>query len=176
MAKKKEHINIEDLARNNWMVYAPGGGPYFYPVQVDGFKNDAIYKVDVIYVKNPEWSIDTECEIKELLPIPITNELLENVGFEYDDYMEVWRFKDRSFKSIYGNQVNCPYVLRVCSNNTIDVGIMVSAQFSDNEWFTCITTIKFLHELQNLLSQCKCTLNIDIVTMKNLANYYKNEM
>ena len=171
MAKKKENINIEDLARNNWVIYTSGGeGLYFYPVQIDGFKGDDIY------IKYPGWPIDNVCNMKELRPIHLSNELLKNIGFEYDDYTEVWRFKDRSFKSIYGNQVNCPYVLRVCSNNTIDVGIMVSAQFSDNEWFSGITTIKFLHELQNLLSQCKCVLNIDIVTMKNLANYYKNEM
>ena len=171
MAKsKKLNINIADLARDNWVIYTPFGDMlHFYPVQIEGFNGKDIY------IKNPEYTIepDEARSIKSILPIPITSELLENVGFEYDDYMEVWRFKDRSFKSIYGNQVNCPYVLRVCSNNTIDVGIMVSAQFSDNEWFSGITTIKFLHELQNLLSQCKCTLNIDMATMKNLTNYYK---
>ena len=169
MAKKNEHINIEDLTRNSWMVYAPGSGPYFYPVQVDGFKDD------VIYVKNPEWSIDTDCEIKELLPIPLSKDLLENIGFEYDDYMEVWRLRNKTFKTIYGNQVDCPYVLEAHSNNTFDVGIMVTEQFSDNEWFMGITTIKYLHELQNVLNQCKYTLDVNYLVSNKFADYYKNE-
>lgn len=126
-------MKIKELMLNNWVL---AGTKTQFPMQVIGVFKDVVY-LDFEGNEGDMW----EEKENDILPMPLTEELLVKNGFVLDDggYVNEYSYKDER-----GSFVHVSYLDGKC----IHVRASVLKQKTVIEGYH----IEYLHQLQNLLT------------------------
>lgn len=124
-------IKTKELMLGNW-VFA--GAATQFPMQVIGIFSDVVY-LDFEGNKGDVWEEKEE----DLLPIPLTEELLVKNGFTKGVSSNPTYYKDKESNIFIGLTNNTTVSVRLTSEN---IGARVSTY----------NKTRYLHELQNLLT------------------------
>lgn len=117
-----------------------------YMVEVTAISNDG----DCYYTPiDQEEYLDEFTDIRHFEPIPLTPEVLEACGFEYDESNIKWKInKNSKFEFAWGEECGTQFNYSVCRRG--------------------VSHVNFLHQLQNLYySLTGQELQIDIEKLKN---------
>lgn len=134
-------ISVPDLCVGNW-VY--DGDRTQFPMQVVGIGTDYVY-LDFPQNEGDLW----ETTPKELEGIPLTEELIEKMGFK-ESYAEGVKFYSLFFK--VNDQKHLHLSIRL-DKQRADISEVTQKNFPNAEVRLCshIVDMKFLHELQNFV-------------------------